>query len=367
MILIAIIALVVLIAYFAIGWYFSTKLLVLTPQKVDYDQTVIAVNDTKYTFSGSAYDIDGVVGGVQESKPEVSALFSAPYDIQKDTKTSTRTLIDADKMNPSVDEKIALQGNIWTTDPKQALGLDYQTITYESPSIGTLDAWVVPGNNKTTWTIAVHGIGASKQEMMRFIKPVHDTGSTMMVISYRGDTGNPKPKDGYTRLSDTEWQDLEAAVRYAKSQGATAIQLYGSSLGGSITQNYLRRSADVANTNITKVILDSPALDWGEILAFRVKKMGYPAFISKPGITVASLRAGIHFNRISTKPGSIVHQTLIIHNADDRSVPQAASKRVADAQPDRVTFVDFGTGGHIRAWNHDQQRYEKLVRDFLEQ
>lgn len=56
---------------------------------------------------------------------------------------------------------------------------------------------------------------------------------------------------------------------------------------------------------------------------------------------------------------------LIIHNVDDNSVPQAASKRIADAQPDLVTLVDFGSGGHIRAWNHDQKRYEKNVTEFL--
>ncbi len=185
------------------------------------------------------------------------------------------------------------------------------------------------------------------------------------ILDYRNDEGNPKSPDGYFHLGDTEWEDLQGAVRYAKAHGATDIELYGVSLGGSITENYLRRSPDIANTPISKVILDSPAINWDEILRFRADKAGYPSFVYYPAKVTANLRAGISMERISTPPSSIKHKTLIIHNADDLTVPQAASKKLAEARPDLITFVDFGTGGHVRAWNHDSARYEALVTNFL--
>jgi predicted alpha/beta-fold hydrolase len=235
---------------------------------------------------------------------------------------------------------------------------------YRGP-LGPMKAWLVPTPNSTKWTIAVHGIGANKTEMLRFVKPVQAAGSTMLIINYRNDPDNPKSPDGYYHLGDTEWQDLEAAVHYAKDSGAAEVQLYGISLGGSVIENYLRRSSDVPKTNITKVVLDSPALNWSEVLKHQTTKAGYPGFFYYPGIASINMRADISIKRISTKPADVKHKTLLIHNADDPTVPQAASKKLAAARPDLVTFVDFGSGGHARAWNHDPARYEQLVTDFL--
>lgn len=362
-IIVAVLLVLLIGGYVAIGWHFSNKLLVVKPQVIEYDQTVLTASNGKYTLTGSAYDIDGVVGGIRPDGSFIG-IFSQPSTKFDVNQSSTRQLSQPKGSLPKAGDKVSLQGNIWTTDPKQALDINFETIKYDSP-VGALEAWVIPGEKTNKWTIAVHGIGGQKQEMLRFVKPVHQAGNTMMVINYRGDTNNPASPDGYTHIGDTEWQDVEAAVRYAKAHGATDIQLYASSMGGSLVQNYLRRSNEAKNTTISKVVLDSPALDWNEILSYRVTKMGLPAFISKPGMRVASWRADINFDRVSTKPGSIQHPTLIVHNADDTSVPQAASKRVAEAQPGLVTFVDFGMGGHIRAWNHDSARYEKLVTEFL--
>lgn len=353
------------VIYVAVGWYFSGKLFELKPQKLEFDQTILNVDNDRYVMQGTAYDIDGIISGI---RPDGSAVgvFSKPTGKQDDNKISERTLTEPLGQPPKVGDKISLQGNMWVSNPKDALGVDFNDVQYES-SVGKLDAWLIPVQNSKSWTIGIHGIGGNKNEMLRFVKPVLAAGNTMMIINYRGDVGNPSSSDGRNHFGDEEWQDVEAAVRYAKAHGATDIQLYGSSLGGSLTQNYLRRSSDVKTTNITKVVLDSPALDWNEILNFRVKKMGYPTVVAKPGKTFAKLRAGIDFGRIITKPGSMAHKTLIIHNQDDTSVPQAASKRIAEAQPDLVTFQDFGSGGHIRAWNHDPAKYEALVTRFLKE
>lgn len=349
--------------FLGVGWYFSNKFITVKLQKVEYDQTIQAVNGDTYTISGSAFDVDGIMGGIRGDGSTIG-IYSAPLSKDIATKTSIRKLGAASGPLPVANEKISLQGNIWTTDPKKALGIDYQDVTYDGP-LGQMGAWLISSPGSTKWTIAVHGIGAHKREMLRFIKPVQAAGNNMLIINYRNDEANPRSPDNFFHLGDTEWQDLEAAVRYARKNGATDIRLYGVSMGGSITENYLRRSADVSSANISRVILDSPALDWNEILRFQAKKAGYPSFIFFPATVSANMRAGINMERISTGPEDIKHKTLLIHNADDPTVPQAASKRIAAARPDLITFVDFGTGGHVRAWNHDQSRYEQLITDFL--
>lgn len=363
--IILILVLLVLFAglYCAVGWYFSGKLFEMKTQVVDFDQTVQRVAGQEYTIQGNAYDIDGIVGGVREDKSTIG-IFDAPSNLSKVDKVSTRTLQSLTGAQPKQGDKISLQGNIWITDPKQALGIDFQDVIYTSP-VGDMNAWLISGQNPASWTIAVHGIGADKNEMLRYVKPVLASGNTMLIINYRGDAGNPPSPDGRNHFGDTEWQDVAAAVRYAKTQGATTVNFYGSSLGGSLVQNYLRHTAHAPIVPVGRVVLDSPALNWDEILQFRVKKMGYPTIVVSPGKTFAALRAGINFKRATTYPGSIMHPTLIIHNKDDNSVPQSGSVRVAAAQPNLVTFMDFGSGGHIRAWNHDPIGYEALVTTFL--
>jgi pimeloyl-ACP methyl ester carboxylesterase len=344
-----------------IGWIASSKIIAVSTQKVEYDQTIQAINNNAYTISGSAYNVQGIMGGIR-SDGSMVGIFSQPTDSNPTTATSTRTIASLSGAQPKVGDKLSLQGNIWTTNPKAALGLDYTDITYNSP-VGSMKAWLISGTNSIAWTIGVHGIGADKTEMLRFVKPVHDAGDTMMVINYRNDAANPASPDGRNNLGNTEWQDLEAAVAYARAHGATTVNLYGDSLGGSLVENYLHRAKD--SSQINRVVLDSPALDWEQILRHRAKSSGYPSIIYYPTVWVLRLRTGINVNSISTKATDIKQKTLIIHSSDDPNVPQAASKAIADAAPNLVTLVDFGHGGHLRSWNYDQARYEKIVTTFL--
>lgn len=344
----------------AVGWVGAGKLLAINPQKVQYDQTIEAVDGNNYTISGSAYNIQGVVGGIRTDGSAVG-IFSAPTNSDASKQTATRQLTGPSGSALSVGDKISLQGNIWTSDPKTALGLDYETVQYTSP-LGAMNAWLVPGKSKTTWTIGVHGIGADKNEMLRFVKPVHAAGDTMLVINYRNDPGSPQSADGYNHFGDTEWQDVKAAVAYAKEQGATDIRLYGDSLGGSLVENYLERASDPA---VSKVVLDSPALNWNEVIHRQIEKNGYPSIVYYPTVLAMKLRAGVDMNSISTTASDIKHKTLIIHSADDPTVPQEASKQLAAAKPDLVTLEDFGQGGHLRSWNHDTAKYEQLITNYL--
>jgi len=353
-----------IVAFFIVGWLVSSRALKVTPQTITYDQTILAINGNTYTIRGGTYSITGIVGGIRPDGTMIG-IFSAPSNVNNTANTSTRTLMGTASPELRVGDKISLQGNIWTSDPEKALGLAFQNVSYASP-LGNMGAWLIPGSSTTKWVIGVHGIGADKTEMLRFVKPAHDAGDTMLVINYRNDVNNPPSPDNYTHLGDTEWQDVEAAVHYAQTQGATDIRLYGDSLGGSLVQNYLQRSK-TDRSLISRVILDSPALDWNEVLRRQLQKGGYPSFIYYPGTILLRLRAGINVQNLSTQPDEVSKKTLIIHSSDDPTVPQDASKRLAGARPDLVTLVDFKKGGHLRSWNNDPARYEQLIIDFLSQ
>lgn len=362
-ILALIIVLLLCMAVVVIGWIASSKVIAVQRQTVEYDQEVIAIDNGVYTIRGGAYNINGVVGGVSANGTFIG-IFSAPDSVDVANKTSSRTLTETVSSSPKAGDKISLQGNIWTSNPKDALGIEYQDVTYQS-KVGDMSAWLIPGDSNASWTIGVHGIGADKSEMLRFVKPVLAAGDTMMVINYRNDVNNPASPDGRNNLGDTEWQDLESAVDFARSKGATTIRLYGDSLGGSIVMNFLKRTSLERQNLVSKVVLDSPALNWGSILRNKLTQGGYPEIVYYPTSVVLQLRTGIDLDAISTTPQDFRAKTLIIHSADDKTVPQFGSKQAASENSNNITLVDFGQGGHLRSWNHDSVRYEKLITEFL--
>ncbi|MEE8601191.1 hypothetical protein, partial [Euzebya tangerina] len=97
-------------------------------------------------------------------------------------------------------------------------------------------AWRVDGTDAPEdWVILVHGRSATRAEALRSLPTVVDSGATALVITYRNDmAGAPETMDAVGRFGQTEWVDLEAAVSYARSEGARRVVLMGFSQGGSL-------------------------------------------------------------------------------------------------------------------------------------
>jgi uncharacterized protein len=57
---------------------------------------------------------------------------------------------------------------------------------------------------------------------------------------------------------------------------------------------------------------------------------------------------------------------LLLHSSDDGFVPIDASRRLAAARPDLVRFEEFRHARHTKLWNHDRERWNATVRDWLE-
>lgn len=349
------------LAFVITGWLGSSKLLAIVRQTVVYNQKIRSIEGYAHTFEGNAYSLPGLVGGYN-THGEMFGIFAGAENINTGKQISSRLLQEKMQYTVKPGEMVALRSEVWMSNPGEAFGYEYDEVRYTTP-IGDMPAWLVPGTDAQRWTILVHGIESDRNAMLRFLPSIHGMGDTALLINYRNDTGAPASPDGYNHISDTEWQDLQAAVAFALDHGAKDIRLFGVSLGGSIVENYLRRAGNAGN--VSKVILDSPALNWREILRFRLKQGGYLTIFYCPSAYFAWLRAGIHVRRISTTAHDINHETLLFHSFDDSSVPQAASKRLAAARPDLVTFVDFKYGSHARSWNYDRERYETLVREFL--
>lgn len=256
------------------------------------------------------------------------------------------------------------------------LGHPYENVLVETP-LGPAPAWYVPAAAASTdWVIQVHGRGAKRQEGLRAVEPVRAAGWNTLLISYRNDGEAPESEDRRYGLGGTEWADVVAAVRYAEEQGAARIMLMGWSMGGAIVLQAVLRS-DAVRERLVGVILDSPAIDWTDILRFQGALLNLPEGL---GDIVARLLGGPWSGGLTGVAAPISVEELdpvaradefsvpilLMHSVDDGFVPIDGSRRFAAARPDLIEFEVFEGARHTKLWNHDPERWTELVRGWLE-
>ncbi|MFJ4677560.1 alpha/beta hydrolase [Kitasatospora sp. NPDC088783] len=300
--------------------------------------------------SGSARQHAGVLGRITAS----------------DARTVTRELRAATP--PAAGDKAKITVTVWNSDPRQAAGLDYQEVDY-SGDLGPMPAWYLPGA-RDTWVIQVHGLGAGRSAGLRTMPRLHGLGYPVLDITYRNDPGAPRDTNGNRQLGDTEWRDLDAAVRYAEAHGASGVVLYGFSMGGGIVENYLQRAPDTGA--VRSVVLDAPALDYGAAIDTIATHLGIPFPVADVAAPFVRLRAGVDLDRVDTlaanrRTGGPEQPVLLFHGTADTVVPYATSARFARDWPDRVHLVTVAGAVHTGAWNADPARYDSELAAFLDQ
>ncbi|KRE23639.1 S9 family peptidase [Agromyces sp. Soil535] len=256
------------------------------------------------------------------------------------------------------------------------LGHGYDNVMVETP-LGPAPAWFVSAAEPSTrWVIQVHGRGAKRHEGLRAVDPAREAGWNTLLISYRNDGEAPESEDRRYGLGGTEWADVVAAVRYAEEHGAERIVLMGWSMGGAIVLQAVLRSA-VVRERLVGVIMDSPAVDWVDILRFQGQALGMPRGL---GDVVARLLGGPWSGGLTgvaapidvddldpvARADEFTVPMLLMHSVDDGFVPIEGSRRLAAARPDLIEFQVFEGARHTKLWNHDPERWTGLVRGWLE-
>lgn len=295
--------------------------------------------------------------------------------------TVSRPLLAADTDEPLEVERAASNGFFWAGTPQTAHGLPTEEVPIDSP-VGAMPAWLVrpdashgavPGN-ADTWAILVHGHGSARGEALRVIPLLHRLGLTSLTITYRNDVGSPASADRMHHLGADEWEDTEAAIEYALAQGARRIVLMGWSMGGGIVLRTSVRSAH--RERLAALVLDSPAVDWRDILIFHASALKAPAPMRRLALWMMTSQIGARMVRLHEPLAldemtpeyyeeHLAHPTLLFHALDDRTVPPEPSRQLAGLRPDLIEFVPVEGASHTREWNRDPARYERRLADYL--
>lgn len=259
--------------------------------------------------------------------------------------------------------------------PSSALGLDHLDVVVPGGT-GPLPGWLVPGGGRTpgrTWAVLVHGRGATREETLRALPGLHRLGITSLVASYNTTEGLPEPVAGRYHLGDREWLDVESAVIYAAENGADEVILFGWSMGAAICLQVVSRSW--THPRVRGLVLDSPVIDWRDVLAHQARVNRLPRPVGWLGQQVLSHRAAwrligtdapVDLDRLDwlTRADELRLPMLLIHSFADDFVPAGPSRALATARPDLVTYLDVPGARHTRGWNVDPEAWDAAVATF---
>jgi len=350
---------VILIAIVAAGWSFSSDVLVpnysawsdpIEVKAVDSHQIVLG--KTTDTARPGIYGLDWEGG---------HAVLGPVVSVNGDS--VTRRLREVSGYLPPGVEDAHLDTNVYTGDPRRALGLPYRNVEVKG-ELGPMPAWQIPGTSQT-WAIVVHGINDTPQVGLRIAPELHRLGLPALLITYREDQGAPESPDGFHHMGLTEWKDLEAAAEYALDHGAKRLVLIGYSMGGSLVTQFLEHSQLAPRA--AAIVLDAPALNWKAILEFNAEEMGFPGFSALPVEWGIGARIDADWNSLDAIQHTVElhYPTLLFHGKEDQVVPIKTSEEFAAKLPKWVTFYAVPKADHTQSWNVDPPLYDRRLRRFL--
>jgi len=251
-------------------------------------------------------------------------------------------------------------------DPGAAFGLEFQAVEYESPA-GQFTGALSEGSG-SHWVLFVHGKRSARPNRLPHTYPIlglaAERNLPCLDVQYRNDVGAPSG-DGLHWYGLREWEDLEAAARYAIDHGAERLIVVGYSMGGAIAVSFMYRS--VLAHRVSGLILDAPVLDLESVINLGIGKRGVPRALVRPGLWLAARRLGVRWEWFDYLTGveKLQAPILLFHGDSDPVVPVESSDRLSRLRPDLVTYYRVRGATHAHAWNVDPAGYEARVRAFL--
>ena len=140
--------------------------------------------------------------------------------------------------------------------------------------------------------------------------------------------------------------------------------LVGISMGGATVLNL----ADKVDSNI-KIIADCPYARIKELFIYDIKMLKLPVFIFYPLLRLT----GILFAHVDIAKfdnyqaiNNTTNKVLIIHGNKDSVVPYTLSQKLYETYPDKIQYELFDGAEHGVSYLVDDERYRRIVKQFLE-
>lgn len=343
----------------ALSWHFSSQVIVPDHSPWATEVDIVGLEGERIELEREeATEQPGVYGLTWDGGHAILGPIVAISD-----ETVTRRLSEVRGYLTTATDA-SMDGQVYTGDPGQAFGFPFREIEIQG-ELGPLPAWLVPAPRRT-WAIVVHGHNGSRQDGLETTPALHRLGLPALLVSYRNDPGVEPSPDGYHHLGLTEWRDVDAAARYALRQGAKRLLLIGVSMGGAIVGRFMAESPRAKR--VAALVLDAPVVDWRDTLEFNATLMGLPEIVSLPLRWAIGARIDVDWDALDyeSHPEDFELPILLFHGAEDELVPKESSQELAEALPERVTYLETPEADHVQAWNVNPPLYERQLERFLE-
>lgn len=358
------------VSFVALTLHFART--VVTPPKRRKDDTnVLAVDDSAETVTLSVSP-DAILPGDYGFWFDGESGYARLGEIvDRTARTVTRRIISVNFGDLASASSGRFSG--WFFLGPSDLDFPFEDVRLQT-TVGLAPAWLIPARGGSgRWVIQVHGRAASRAETLRAVPLFHEAGFTSLLISYRNDGDAPSSPDGRYGLGDTEWADVDAAIKFALDHGAEDVVLMGWSMGAATVLQAITRRANAA---VRGLVLDSPVVDWVTALDYQAEVLRLPRWLTPGVYAVISRRWGrvltgqhqpIDLRRLDfvRRADELTLPILLLHSDDDGFVPSTASRALAEARPDIVTLEAFQTARHTRLWNYDRDRWERVITRWL--
>ena len=354
-----------------LGWAIARRLTApvgprtfdLTVRGVEHDDDgdLIVLDRTDQTTAPGIYNLWFKHGGWVQ--------LSTEFVDRGPTRVARRITGTAPGLTPKVGDRASWSGIYYAT-PADA-GLHARDITLATPA-GPCPAWRIDGD-PSVWAIHIHGLGSTRAGTLRGVLAATELGYTSLVVSYRNTAEGPRVGTGRSTLGDTENPDVDEAIGYAVRRGAQRIVIFGWSMGAAIAlqlADHPRHQGLIA-----ALVLDSPVLNWTEVIKSNCARSGLPAaagHLAIPWLTVTPLARAVGLPGSiplrsfdwTSRAADLATPTLILHGTRDDSAPIRLSQALRDAHQDLVELETFDAG-HTLCWNTDPDRWHKSVTTWL--
>jgi dipeptidyl aminopeptidase/acylaminoacyl peptidase len=245
------------------------------------------------------------------------------------------------------------------------LGWAYEPVTLRTADGLAISGWFIPrddqpGNRPVI--IVLHGYPYDKANVLGVTPFLHRHYDLLLIdFRYFG-----KSEGQVTTLGHQEWQDVLAAVDYARGRGATSIGVWGFSLGGAVALLTLPHTESIA-----AVAADSAFSDLGAMV------MDYYRFLpladrALAGLTelLARLFLGIAPSEVSPERAIAGTTTpiLLIHSSSDSTIPVSHYHRLSRALANNAgaDFWLLDRAAHGMSYASNQHDYETRVLGFFQ-
>lgn len=220
--------------------------------------------------------------------------------------------------------------------------------------------------NKSTKKVAIlcHGYrGTGYRDFSGGAQEVIKLGYTTILIDERA---HGQSQGHSITFGVRESKDLLSWISYAKERFGEDIELaiIGISMGGATV---LMTADKVENV---KIIADCPYSSPKIMLKETIKKLNLSPKIFYPILNLSSIIfAHTNMSKLSAYDSikNTNNKILIIHGNADLVVPHRISYDLYQTYPDKIQYELFDGADHGFSYIVDKPRYQKIIKDFLEQ